>query len=254
MFFMLAQICSFVSLKLAIDAGNTRIKWALLKPEGHFDVLISGSLAEVRQALPFKPDAGNTILADVRHNAVGNSSDFPEACRLHGTDALLPLGIVYQTPETLGADRLANAAALHHLYPGKNALCVDLGTCIKFDFKNSRDQYEGGSISPGLSMRYAALEQGTGLLPLLKPQATGTLLGKSSQSSIHAGTFGGWRTEINSFLEQWNLLYPDLSIIFTGGDCSYLDNDLLQKYPFDADLTLKGLFHIMKFRFPTATS
>src|SRR5688500_16405275 len=77
----------------------------------------------------------------------------------------LPIVNLYKTPKTLGPDRLSNAVAGAFLFPKKNVLIVDTGTCIKYDFINKNREYCGGSISPGLAMRYRALHEFTGKLP-----------------------------------------------------------------------------------------
>src|ERR1700694_2044894 len=73
----------------------------------------------------------------------------------------------YLTPETLGLDRLAAVIGVYYLYPGKNSMIIDGGTCITYDSVDAGGNYFGGSISPGLNMRYKALNYYTGKLPLI---------------------------------------------------------------------------------------
>ncbi len=87
---------------------------------------------------------------------------------LSGKDSCT-LKIALHTPETLGADRLAGIVGASKLFPAKNVLVIDMGTCIKYDFLSQKREYAGGSISPGLNMRLKALHDYTERLPLLQP-------------------------------------------------------------------------------------
>ncbi len=82
----------------------------------------------------------------------------------------VPFKNLYETPKTLGVDRIALAAAAIEQYPKKNVLVIDAGTCITFDFINSEKEYLGGAISPGITMRYKALHNFTSKLPLLETE------------------------------------------------------------------------------------
>ena len=84
--------------------------------------------------------------------------------------AKIPIVNNYKTPKTLGDDRLANVVGASVLFPNKNVLTIDCGTCIKFDLINKEKQYNGGAISLGLKMRFEALNKFTANLPLIKPK------------------------------------------------------------------------------------
>ena len=86
------------------------------------------------------------------------------------TDTPLPVINLYETPETLGYDRMAAVVAANEQFPGRDILVIDAGTCITYEFIDSLGQYHGGNISPGLQMRFKALHQFTGRLPLVAPQ------------------------------------------------------------------------------------
>ncbi|MFM7729549.1 MAG: type III pantothenate kinase [Flavobacteriales bacterium] len=131
-----------------------------------------------------------------------------------------PFIMDYQTPETLGADRYAHAAwaSVHH--PGKSCLVVDFGTCLTSTWINSKNQLCGGSISPGMSMRFQALHQYTASLPLLdsmsmKPTA---YPGKSTHESISCGVRLGMLAELKELIRSVQRLAPDTLVAITGGD------------------------------------
>jgi len=73
----------------------------------------------------------------------------------------------YMTPSTLGVDRLALMAGAVNQFPKENVLVIDAGSCITYDFVNTRSEYFGGSISPGIEMRYKSVNSFTANLPLL---------------------------------------------------------------------------------------
>ncbi len=68
--------------------------------------------------------------------------------------------IEYETPETLGSDRIAAVAGAFSLFPGSEVLIVDAGTALTFEFL-SAEYIQGGTISPGLTMRFKALNKFT---------------------------------------------------------------------------------------------
>ena len=89
----------------------------------------------------------------------------------------MPFKTLYKTPKTLGADRLALVAGAVFGFPNKSVLIIDVGTCITFDFVDSKKKYLGGSISPGLQMRLNALSNQTSALPLVRLSEPQDLIG-----------------------------------------------------------------------------
>ena len=108
----------------------------------------------------------------------------------------LPFNIDYETPETLGSDRIAAVAVAYNLFPGAEILIIDAGTAITFDFL-SANVYRGGNISPGLTMRFKALNKFTGRLPLVSPKDNFTFPGRNTTDAITAGVITGVTYEIN---------------------------------------------------------
>jgi type III pantothenate kinase len=136
-----------------------------------------------------------------------------------------PMKIVYETPETLGGDRLAAVIGANAFFPNANLAAFDFGTAITINFVDQNNRFTGGNISPGLSMRFKALHDYTNRLPLLgAPENVGET-GQSTQSAIEAGVVNGIIGEITSYI----LKYPDRKIIFTGGDAFYFARKI--KYP-----------------------
>lgn len=159
----------------------------------------------------------------------------------------LPILLNYDTPKTLGKDRICNAIGVWELNPEKNSLSIDIGTCIKFDFVSKKGCYEGGSISPGINLRYKSLNDYTANLPLLNEKSRVEMIGKSTKESIHSGVINGIYAEISHLIGQYEKNYESLTIFVTGGDAKYFDFETKNNIFANENLTLKGLYKIYLF-------
>ncbi len=229
---------------IVVDAGNTRIKTAVFKGDRIQEVLYFGSDDwNALKSFLLEHRFSNAIVSSVRseketrwilqllHNPIR-----------FNTGMELPVKNKYTTPETLGADRLANVVAASTLAKGA-ALIVDIGTCIKFDIIDNEKSYLGGSISPGISLRYKSLNDYTGNLPLLDDHSKADWFGDSTHSSIHSGVMQGIQGEINYFLDYYTDRFPDLTIFVTGGDAHCFDFQIKNNIFVEQNLTLYGLFY-----------
>ena len=158
---------------------------------------------------------------------------------------IFPFKLNYKTPESLGNDRLALAAAATILFPNSNNLVIDAGTCITIDFINNNNHFMGGSISPGVKMRYDSLNHYTANLPLLKNENSFNYPGDSTNASIHAGIIGGVSNEINGFIKQINSRNDKVNVILTGGDAKILSKTLKITIFANQNFILEGLNSIL---------
>jgi type III pantothenate kinase len=147
----------------------------------------------------------------------------------------------------LGIDRIALASAAVHLYINKNVLVIDAGTCITYDFINSENEYLGGAISPGISLRYKSLHTFTDKLPLLEANNSKLLIGNSTATSIHAGVVNGVLYEIDGFIEAYKNNYENLTVILTGGDAHFLRDTIKNDIFANSNFLLEGLNHILEY-------
>jgi type III pantothenate kinase len=227
-----------------LDAGNTRFKLALFEEDTLKEIRF---FQEKELLFTFLKKDDIVALSSVLENDF--FSELEEKVgfvfQIHH-DLKLPFSITYETPDTLGMDRLCNAAALSTQFMGQNRLCIDIGTCIKFDFLNAKDEFEGGSISPGLMMRYKALNTFTARLPLLQPASNIELIGKNTQASLRAGVQIGMLAEMEGMMQRYQAQYEDLKIFVTGGDAHYFDFEQKNSIFADDNLTLKGIFELYK--------
>jgi type III pantothenate kinase len=133
----------------------------------------------------------------------------------------------YRTLQTLGLDRLAAVVGAMALYPGANNLVIDAGTCITYDRVDENGNYFGGSISPGLNMRYKALNYYTDALPLLNSDQGFTAKeGDDTATAIRSGVQNGIRYEVEGFIKSYYNAQKPMNILLTGGDSIFFDTVL----------------------------
>ena len=237
-------------MNLCIDIGNSLIKIAVF----------SGPLIVYRNQYPsFEPEETetlkstfpeieNVILCSVRQNNDELISvlenKFPVVVVFDESTAI-PLENLYRTGHTLGKDRLAAVTGANNNYPGRNVLVVDAGTAITYDLVDEFNRYLGGNISPGLSLRFRALHQFTGKLPLVSPKDELRLVSDNTEDAISSGVLQGMVFEIDSYVESLRSRFSDLMVILTGGDIKYFDKKLKSTIFVDPDLVFTGLNRIL---------
>lgn len=230
------------SFSLVVDAGNTRIKCALYKGVEmqelqSFSKTELAGLKNYLQQYQHVPAIIASVLSEketlwlkqLHSNAIFFNSQLP-----------LPLKMGYETPETLGADRLCNAIAAYDRFQSA-VLAIDLGTCIKYDFTDGSGTYQGGAISPGLAMRFKALHTFTGKLPLIDEVKEAELTGKNTADAMRSGVLNGMQAEIEGFIHRYRNVFASLPVIITGGDAQYFDFGQINGIFADENLTLRGL-------------
>ncbi|MGC1392559.1 MAG: type III pantothenate kinase [Bacteroidales bacterium] len=159
--------------------------------------------------------------------------------------SLLPFRIEYNSPETLGSDRIAAVAGAFNLFPGKEVLIIDAGTALTFDFL-SADIYKGGNISPGLTIRFKALNKFTDRLPLVSATESFTFPGKNTTDAILAGVITGVVYEINEYIRTFENKHTDFNIILTGGDSGFLKGKINYHITYMPDIVIEGLNYILE--------
>ena len=164
---------------------------------------------------------------------------------------LVPITNNYGTPETLGKDRLAGVVGAFRMFPANDILVIDAGTAITYDLITAGGEYSGGAISPGISMRYKALHTFTDRLPLLDYYDDASLIGDDTSTSIHSGVLNGAVAEMEGIIQRYQLIYPGIKIILTGGDHNYFDKRLKIKTFAAPNLVLEGLNLILDYNIET---
>ena len=159
----------------------------------------------------------------------------------------IPITNLYETPQTLGMDRLAAVVAANYLKPGNDILVIDAGTCITYDFIDRNGLYHGGNISPGMQMRFKALHIFTDKLPQISSQGEIPLHGRTTETAIRSGVILGIEHEISGHILQLQKKYPELLVFLTGGDDFSFDTKLKSIIFADSFLVLKGLNRILEY-------
>lgn len=238
------------SMKLVIDIGNTLVKYAVFDGD-QIVVLETGPLPDWQLVFHLVKDldVNSCILSCVRKV----DEDFLSQLRSSflfvkfGPDTPIPIKNCYASPETLGPDRLAAAVAGYSFSHQKACLVIDAGTCIKYDFVNSKGEYMGGAIAPGLEMRLKALHTFTGKLPLIPLEKNIKLLGQDTRESILSGVVNGTIAEVQGMTDYFVNGYEDVNIILSGGDLIFFDKKLKNSIFAIPNIVLHGLNKILQY-------
>ncbi|NCD70431.1 type III pantothenate kinase [Mucilaginibacter agri] len=239
---------------LVIDIGNTQTKLAVFNDQemlwfNHYDVTDAGIINNVIAEYHIEKVIASSVKRDqqwqsqLHKQAKFYQFNYQMAKSVHNH---------YRTPQTLGLDRLAAVAGAVDLYPGAGNLVIDAGTCITYDYVDAGKNYAGGSISPGLNMRYKAMHNYTDGLPLVnKNEAFDNNYGDDTVSAMVSGVQNGIKYEVEGFVKSYQKQQPNLNIILTGGDGIFLDtllkNSIFAPYiKIEPSLVLRGLNAVIK--------
>jgi type III pantothenate kinase len=190
---------------------------------------------------------GNTLVSSVSTDPSYVLSILPVTGKklLLNTSLGFPIRIAYDTPDTLGVDRIAAACGAFQLFPGEDCLVIDMGTCITYDFLSASGAYEGGAIAPGVKMRFAAMHHFTARLPMIEPVANAPLTGKSTAASMQSGVINGVLGEINNYISRYQTQLGQVRTVACGGDLTLFENSLKPSIFVAPDLVLIGLNRIL---------
>lgn len=235
---------------LSIDIGNTLTKVAVFASEEiiyyqRFNTLTVNDLMLLIEKFQIKKSIISTVDEEIEELELFLKAK-TEYVRF---STVLTNGVQnkYQTPSTLGLDRWAAVLGANAMFPNNTSLVIDAGTCITYDLLNLEKAYFGGAISPGIVMRFKAVHEFTGRLPLVAWDPKMPVPeGKDTETAIKNGVLQGVINEISGFIELNNIKESTLKVILTGGDADFLFNQL-QNSIFapqiikDPYLVLKGL-------------
>jgi type III pantothenate kinase len=237
-------------MNLIVDVGNTSTKLAV------FDGRIKLSQSRINE---LSCDKLEKVLGGIKtQNAILSSvkeippfiyelflSNIPFV-HILSHKSKLPFKIEYDTPETLGSDRIAAVAGAFSMFPGREVLIIDAGTALTFEFL-SANIYRGGNISPGLNMRFRALNKFTDRLPLVSASGNFTFPGRNTTDAIMAGVITGVTYEINEYIRTFENKLTGFEIILTGGDSEYLKDKINYHITYMPDIVIDGLNYILEY-------
>jgi type III pantothenate kinase len=237
-------------MNLTIDIGNTFTKFSIFKEDNiissfKFNELTVNQLISLNKNYPGLEKA---ILSTVKKYSPELKKylfqNFKKFIELDNNTPV-PVENCYESKNTLGNDRIAAAVGANYLYPDTNLLLIDAGTAVTYDFVNENNQYMGGKISPGLEMRFRALHQFTGKLPLIQKGDINKLYGITTEESIRAGVENGLIYETDKTIDSFKEFYRNLKVIITGGDAIFFDKKLKNSFFVNFNLTALGLNRIL---------
>jgi len=238
-------------MNLIIDIGNTKIKIAVFKKdkiiytESFTEEIFTSKIMEIINTYNCV-NAIISLVGSIKKASLKKLHSKINLLELH-YKTKVPFKNKYATPKTLGVDRIALASEAISKYPNKNVLVIDAGTCITYDFINSKGYYLGGSISPGIQMRYKSLHTFTKKLPLLKLQYINQLYGNSTETSIHLGVINGIINEIDSTINTYKEKNKNLTVVLTGGEANFLANKVKNSIFANPKFLLEGLNTILTY-------
>ena len=236
-------------MNLVLDVGNSLLKIALFEK--------SELIQKFKFSENYKRNIEDIISNfKVTHSIISNVGRIDDSIiniLKESTNLLLvsnqlkiPFKNLYKSKNTLGQDRLALVSAAAFNFPNENVLIVDVGSCITYDFKNNNNEYLGGGISPGISMRFKSLNTFTSNLPLIDFDSIYQLIGNNTKNSITSGVVNGTISEINGIIQQYREEFKNIRIILTGGDSNFLLKRIKNTIFADRNFLLIGLNKLLE--------
>jgi type III pantothenate kinase len=233
-------------MNLTVDQGNTFTKIALFEGENLVRVINNVQSKDIAgQINLFMPQ--HCIISNVGENALLDNIDPKVNCIFFDHKTPVPVINHYKTPETLGMDRLAGVIGSKKFKPDGNNLVIDCGTCITYDLIDAENQYQGGSISPGLEIRSRAMNTFTANLPLIMIEHSVELIGKSTKAAILSGVVHGTVCEIEGMIEKYKGFYAHMAVFLCGGMAKYFEDKIRGPIFVTPELVLYGLNDILLY-------
>lgn len=242
-------------MNLCIDQGNSRTKVALFNTNGKIEknlIYKSFSSSDVERLFSLYPIECSIISSVVNIEPAVVNSLGRHSRRFILFDHLTPTPIrnLYDTPETLGLDRLAAAVGAAALCPGENLLIIDAGSAITYDYVSAAGEYLGGNIAPGIKMRFTVLKQMTKKLPMVETEENELipLFGKNTRDAIVAGVVRGVSYEVKGYMRTLREKVEHYETYLTGGNAPYILNNVRSSHMHhEKHLVLIGLNTILEF-------
>ncbi len=235
---------------IVLDIGNTVGKMALFVGDTIENVWYGEDILSLLAQIPQDVQVHRGIFSSVR---ILSPQD-REALRDCGIDMLeltsetpLPIEVSYETPKTLGADRIAAAVGAHGEKPGVPLLVIDAGTAITYEYVTADGRYLGGNISPGVRLRFEALHAYTSRLPLVQKEGRELDFGVDTDTAIRAGVLRGVAFEIEGYIREVQKKHPNLFVFLTGGEHFSFESSVKKCIFADRFLVLKGLNRILYY-------
>ena len=238
-------------MNLVIDIGNTFIKIFLFEygKISFSHKISSNNTFKVFDLLDEIIQIKKTIVSSVvalPEKFYNKLESFSKTTVILNENTMLPIKNKYLSKSSLGKDRIAAAVGANTIFPDTNVLIIDAGTALTIDFVSAKNEYLGGNISPGISMRFKALNTFTSKLPLFEKSENYYLTADNTKDAIISGVQNGIIFEIDAYINEYNKKYTDLKTILTGGDSFFFEHKLKNTIFAKPFLTAIGLNRILE--------
>ncbi len=235
---------------LCFDFGNTRLKVAVFENDNFKTELYlqDDSNNSIEQLLKKYHPEKSILSSVINHNeAIESLLSSQTIFHKLSYQTKLNFNTPASKPETIGADRLALVAAAVHFFPVKNNLVISLGSGITYNFVNQYNQFLGGSISPGMDMRFRSMHEFTAKLPLVSADMMDNgwnfpLIGYDTKTNLQSGVISGISAEIDGIIDKYACKYGNFNVVLTGGNSTYFASQLKNKIFADSYFLFKGLY------------
>lgn len=239
-------------MNLIVDAGNTSIKLAVFeknKPVHFENAQQKMFLEHIKKLFKKYPKIKKAIVSSVSSLGKKDIDALSIFCSVHqlSANSKTPFKNSYASPNTLGVDRIALAAAAFYYNGNSNTLVIDAGSCITYDMVNDYGEYVGGAISPGIAMRFKAMHNQTANLPMLEKDGILDFIGNSTESCMQSGVINGVCQEMDGVIDQYLGRFKDLTVILTGGDADFLSKRLKNSIFAHSSFLLEGLNYLLEY-------
>ncbi len=234
---------------LCLDFGNTRQKCAIFNNEELEEIVVFSEnlLEELNQIIQTHQPQYSILSSVIIHDSFIESL-LKEKTNFHllNYQSQLPITTPVGKPETIGADRLALCSASADLFGKNHKLIIGLGSCITFNFVNKFNEFLGGSISPGMLMRFKSMNDYTALLPIVQAEHQFPLIGYDTKTNLLSGVLFGLSKELDGIAELYAEKYNNIKLLLTGGDAEFFSQHLKNNFQYEPNLLFKGLLAISK--------
>ena len=246
-------------MNICIDQGNSRTKVALFqngKLTHHF-IYKAFASSDVERLFALYPITDSIIssVVNIEPAVVNTLHRLSRQFILFDHQTPVPIINRYDTPETLGQDRLAAAVGANALSPNENLLIIDAGSAITYDFVSAEGTYMGGNIAPGMKMRFTMLQRMTKKLPMVETEENELLplFGSNTRDAIAAGVIRGVAYEAKGYMRTLSKRVEHFQTYLTGGNAPYILRNVREPQlespaiKYEKHLVLIGLNHILEY-------
>jgi len=238
-------------VNLVIDRGNTQIKLGIfdqrkLVKSDSINFLDKQSIENIKDNYSIEQIIVSSVVQENHEALLANLRLISKKLLDLTHQTPLPFKWNYNTKTTIGKDRLAAVAGGITLHPHSNILVIDAGTAITYEIVSANHEFKGGNISPGMKMRFQALNTFTSKLPLVTANEDFQLIGTCTRTAIESGVQNGIIFEIDGLISDLSTQYKGLKTIITGGDAEFFARKLKNPIFAYPNLVLIGLNRILE--------